>query len=242
MYNFAADFFYNKNLIFIDMANKKKTFKAEENVGEILSKSEKFFEEHQKAIYYVLTGIILIVLLILLGKNYYIDPKNNEAEERLGWCIDKLAIDSFQLALEGDGINAGFDEIVSSYGITKSKQAALIGAAECCYHLGRYDEAIDYAKKVSTKSVAFAPAMVGLIGDCYVEKDDLKAAVAQFEKAAKYDNSFTAPMFLKKAADIYLFEFKDNKKALELYQTIKDKYFDSQQAADIDKYIERAKL
>ena len=224
------------------MSNKKNTFKTEENVGEILSKSEKFFEEHQKTIYYVLLGIILIVAVVILGKNYYIDPKNNEAEIKLSWCIDKLALDSFQLALEGDGIiNAGFAEIVSSYGITKSKQAALIGAAECCYHLGRYDEAIDYAKKVSTKSVAFAPVMVGLIGDCYVELDDLKAAAAQFEKAAKYDDSFTAPRFLKKAADIYLFEFNDNKKALELYQTIKDKYFDSQQAADIDKYIERAK-
>ena len=224
------------------MANKKNTFKTEENVGEILSKSEKFFEENQKTVYYVLLGIILIVACVILGKNYYIDPKNNEAEVKLGWCIDKLALDSFQLALEGDGINAGFDEIVSSYGITKSKQAALIGAANCCYHLGRYDEAIDYAKKVSTKSVVFAPAMAGLIGDCYVEQGDYKAAVAQFEKAAKYDNNATAPRFLKKAADVYLFEFNDNKKALELYQTIKDKYFDSQQAADIDKYIERAKM
>ena len=224
------------------MAKKKTTFKTEENVGEILSKSEKFFEEHQKTIYYVLLGIILIVACIILGKNYYIDPKNSEAEVKLGWCIDKLALDSFQLALDGDGINAGFAEIVSDYGITKSKQAALIGAAECCYHLGDYDEAINYAKKVSTKSVAFAPAMVGLIGDCYVEQGKLEEAVAQFEKAAKYDNNFTAPRFLKKAADMYLFEFNDNKKALELYQTIKDKYFDSQQATDIDKYIERAKM
>ena len=225
------------------MSNNKKSFKTEENVGEIISKSEKFFEENQKTIYYVLFGIILIVACVILGKNYYIDPKNNEAEIKLGWCIDQLARDSFQLALEGDGIiNAGFAEIVSSYGITKSKQAALIGAAECCFHLGRYDEAIDYAKKVKTKSVAFAPAMVGLIGDCYVEQGDLKAAVAQFEKAAKYDNNVTASKFLKKAADMYLFEFNDNKKALELYETIKDKYFDSQQAADIDKYIERAKI
>jgi len=224
------------------MANKKKTFKAEENVGEILSKSEKFFEEHQKVIYYVLLGIILIVACIILGKNYIIDPKNRDASEKLVWCEQNLAKDSFQLALDGDGINAGYAEIVSSYGITKAKNAAAIGAAICCFNLKRYDEAIDYAKKVNNKSVAFAPAMAGLIGDCYVEKGDFKTAAAQFEKAAKFDNNFTAPRFLKKAADIYLNEFKDNKKALELYQTIKDKYFDSQQAADIDKYIEKAKI
>jgi len=224
------------------MSDNKNTFKTEENVGEILSKSEKFFEQHQKTIYNVLIGVALLVAAVIMGKNFYIDPQNREAEVKLGWSIDKLALDSFQLALEGDGINAGFAEIASSYRITKARQAALIGAANCCYHLGRYDEAIDYAKKVSTKSVTFAPAMVGLIGDCYVEQGDLKAAAAQFEKAAKFDNNFTAPRFLKKAADIYMFEFNDNKKALELYETIKYKYFDSQQAADIDKYIERAKI
>ena len=224
------------------MSDNKHSFKTEENVGEMLSKSEKFFEENQKTVYYALIGIVALVALIILGKNFYIDPKNIEASEKLVWCEQTLARDSFLLALDGDGINIGYAEIVSSYGITKAKNEAAIGAATCCFHLERYDEAISYAKKVSTKSVVFAPAMVGLIGDCYVEKGDLKAAAAQFEKAAKFDNNFTAPKFLKKAADIYYHEFKDNKKALELYQKIKDKYFDSQQAADIDKYIERAKL
>jgi len=224
------------------MPAKNKVSKTEENVGEILSKSENFFEEHQKAVYYALIGIVLLVALIILGKNFYVDPKNKEVSEKLVWCQQTLEKDSFQLALNGDGINSGYAELVSSYGITKGKNEAAIGAAVCCFNLKRYDDAIDYAKKVSTKSVVFEPAMVGLIGDCYVEKGDLKAAAAQFEKAAEYDNGVTAPRFLKKAADIYLNEFKDNAKALELYQKIKDKYFDSQQAADIDKYIERAKM
>ena len=37
-----------------------------------------------------------------------------------------------------------------------------------------------------------------------------------------------------------MFELKDSKKALEYYQTIKDKYFNSPEAGEIEKYIELA--
>ena len=222
------------------MGKDKKSARKEKDMGEIISKAELFFEEHQKLIYYALLAIIAVVVLFFLSKKYYFEPKNEEALSKLVWCGQNLARDSFALALNGDGINSGYADIYSSYKITNARNQAAIGAATCAFHLGKYDEAIDYAQKANRKSVAFAPAMDGLIGDCYVEKGDIKKAVEYFEKAAGYDNEALAPRFLKKAADIYLFDLKDNKKALELYQTIKNKYFKSQQAAEVDKYIELA--
>jgi tetratricopeptide (TPR) repeat protein len=223
------------------MANKKTTLKTEEKAGEIISKSEIFFEKHQKTIYYVLIGILLVVTLIVLARNFYFAPKSIEASEKLVWCEQTFARDSFQLALDGDGINAGYAEIVSSYSFTKAKNQAALSAAVCSFQLGKFDDAIDYAKKVTGKSIVFSPVATGLIGDCYAEKSDFKTAVKYYEKAAAYKDNALAARFLKKAADIYYHEFKDNKKALELYQTIKDKYFDSQEAATIDKFIERVK-
>ncbi len=224
------------------MENNKNQAKHQEttDMGEILSKAEKFFEKNQKIIYYSLIAIAAIVLIWFLSQRYYFEPKNEEVAAKLVWCEQNLERDSFALALNGDGINSGYAEIYSSYKITKAKNEAAIGAAVCAFHLGRYDEAIDYAKKANRKSLNFAPAMDGLIGDCYVEKGDLKTAIEYFDKAAAYKNEALSARFLKKAGDLYLFEFKDNKKALEYYQTIKDKYFQSQEAAEIDKYIELA--
>ncbi len=223
------------------MENKQHQKKVEDkDMGEFISNAEKFFEKNQKKIYYALIVIIALVTIAFLSKRYYFEPKNQEVAVKLVWCEKQLALDSFALALNGDGINAGYAEICSSYSITTAKNEAAIGAAVCSYHLGKYDDAIEYAKKANRKSFAFAPAMDGLIGDCYSQKGDFKEAISYYHKAAEYNNVALSPRFLKKAAALYLNEFNDSKKALECYQTIKDKYFDSQEAVDIDKYIEVA--
>jgi tetratricopeptide (TPR) repeat protein len=224
------------------MAEKKHTHSPEENVGEFISKTELFFEKHQKGVYYALLSVVLLVVFVLLAKNYYLKPRIIEASEKLVWCEQNLARDSFALALNGDGINEGYVEIFNNYSIIKAKNEAAAGAAVCSFHIGDYKQAIEYANKVNKKSFHFAPVMEGLKGDCYVELKDYSAAVSQFEKAASYKNDYIAPLYLKKAADIYMFEFKNAKKAAELYQRIKDEYFQSQQATDIDKYIERANI
>jgi len=160
------------------MENTRKQGKHEEkNMGEILSRAEIFFEQHQKAIYYTLIAIVAIVVLIFVSKKYYFEPKNEEVSAKLVWCEQNLARDSFALALNGDGINSGYAEIYSSYKFTKAKNEAAIGAAICAFNLGKFDEAIDYAKKANRKSFNFAPAMDGLIGDCYVEKGNIKEAI-----------------------------------------------------------------
>ena len=82
------------------MENTLKQGKHEEkNMGEILSRAEIFFEQHQKAIYYTLIAIVAIVVLIFVSKKYYFEPKNEEVSAKLVWCEQNLARDSFALAL-----------------------------------------------------------------------------------------------------------------------------------------------
>ena len=87
-----------------------------------------------------------------------------------------------------------------------------------------------------------SPAIDGLIGDCYADMDQLDEALKYFEKAAKNaDNEILSPIYLKKAGLAY--EAKgDTAAAIASYQKIKDKYLNSQEAATIDKYIQRIRL
>ena len=75
-------------------------------------------------------------------------------------------------------------------------------------------------------------------GDAYVGLEDYKAALGYFEKAAaKADNMFAAT-YLLKAAQVCE-ELGDTDKALSLYKQIKEKYPQSIEGYDVDKYISR---
>ena len=59
--------------------------------------------------------------------------------------------------------------------------------------------------------------------------------------ADKADNNSLSPIFLMQAGEILVKQGKYDD-AVNAYTKIKDKYFQSYQAMDIDKYIEQAKL
>lgn len=225
------------------MAKNKKNQDVNENLqaDEALSRTEKFVEEHQKPIVWVLVAVLVVIAAIALFKSQYIAPKNVEAANKMAQCMYYFEQDSFKLALNGDGMNEGFMDIANGYSFTESKNLARYYSAVCCYQLGQYDEAVKYLDKFKTKSVNMRPAAITLKGDCYVSLNQIDKALKCFEEAAKIDNSLTAPRALNKAGICY--ESKgDYAKAIECYETIKDKYFESQLAQDIDKRIERCKI
>jgi len=221
------------------MSNKKNSpASTEEEVHEALSKSEAFIEKNIRPILITVSIIIVIILGILGVKNFYIIPQNKAAAEKMVFAQEAFAKDNFAIALNGDEVNDGFLTIMDDYGVTKSADLAAYYAGVCSYKLGKFEDAIKYLKKGDIQSINFQPVSLGLIGDSYVALDDVKTAVGYFEKAAAYDNKMTAPVYLKKAGLAYE-KLGQPQKALASYQTIKDKYFDTQSGQMIDKYIQR---
>src|SRR6056297_3658469 len=102
------------------MAKKKSEHTEQnlENVETALSKTELFIEKNQKTITYV----VLILLLIVAGyfgyKRFIIQPKAEQAVAEAFVAEQYFAKDSFRLALEGDGVNYGFLDIIDNYGST----------------------------------------------------------------------------------------------------------------------------
>jgi tetratricopeptide (TPR) repeat protein len=213
-----------------------------QQVNEVLSRSEQFIEKNQKNILIVLGVIIVLVGGVLLFRHSYLAPREKEAQEMIFTGEMYFAVDSFQLALNGNGADyIGFEGIMNDYGMTKTAKLAAAYAGLCYMGLGQYETAIDYLKKFDADDIMLSPALVGAIGDCYVELKNYNKAVKFFEKAAETNNELLSPIYLMKAATVYE-KLEKYKKAISAYERIQKDYPKSQEGEVVERFIERAKL
>ena len=223
------------------MATKEKNTNTELEVEEIVSRSEQFIENNSKKIIYGIIAIALVVGAVLGIKHGYLIPQEKKAAAAIFKGEQYFAKDSFNLALNGNGADFdGFEGIIDQYGSTASGNLAKAYAGICYFKMGETEKALDKLKSFSGDDNMISPAIIGLIGDCYVNMGNVKEGISYFEKAAKKaDNEVISPVYLKKAGIAYENQ-KQYSDAVKAYTTIKEKYFNSTEAADIDKYIARA--
>jgi tetratricopeptide (TPR) repeat protein len=224
------------------MAKKvQKTTDEFENVEHALTSSEAFIEKYQKQILYGLGTVALVVIAVLAINNFYVNPRQNNAANEMYKSQMYFAVDSFRVALDGDGFESiGFEEISSRYSMTPSGNLAKAYAGICHYKLGDYEQAIKYLSQYDVNDSYFSLTVLGLIGDAYAELNEPKNAIKFFARAANAKNEVLSPYFLKKAAVMLELE-GDKEKALKNYLRIKEEFPMSAEAQDVDKYIARLK-
>jgi tetratricopeptide (TPR) repeat protein len=225
------------------MAKKKDTSNQNlEHVESALSKAELFIENNQKTITYVVLAIVLMVVGYLGYRKYIYQPKTEQAVQESFVAEQYFAQDSFRLALEGDGLNYGFLDIVDNYGNTPYGNLSKYYAGVCYLQLGEYEAAIEYLKDFKSDDMMVGANAFGLIGDAYLEIDDTKSAVKYYDKAAaQANNEFLSPMYLMKKGKAL--EIRDDyKKALDVYNVIETEWYGTQEQRSIEKYQERVKL
>ena len=152
-----------------------------------------------------------------------------------------FAQDQFEQALNGDGANdLGFLKVIDKYSGTKTANLAKLYAAICYANTDKVAEAIKMFEDFDARDDQMvSPAALAALGNCYVKNGDSQKGAETLVKAAqKADNDAVSPLALRQAGEIYE-SLNQPEKALELYQQIKDKYFRSPLAGEIDKYIER---
>jgi len=221
----------------------KAPTQIEANVGEIFSKSEKFIESYKNHIIIAISAVILIVVAVLGIRQYYFLPKEKEAQVSIFAGENYFASQQWEIALNGDGKDyIGFLGIIEDYGMTKTAQLAKAYAGICFYHLENPGEALNYLKKYKANDRIIAPVIKGLIGDCLIDLGEMDEGIKFFNNAASEANSeIISPIYLKKAGTAYesIFDFTN---ALKAYETIKNKYPNSQEASDIEKFINRVTM
>jgi tetratricopeptide (TPR) repeat protein len=221
--------------------NKQEEKTELQQVNEALSNTEQFLEKNQKNLLIGLAVIVVIVGGVLFFRHGYLVPREKAAQEMIFVGEQYFALDSFQLALNGDGAEyIGFEGIIDDYGVTKTAKLAAAYAGLCYKSMGNFEKAADYLNRSNASDIMISPALTGAIGDCYVEMGNLTKAVNFFEKAAEADNELLAPIYLMKAGRTYEALEKWGK-ALKIYEQLQKRYPLSQEGLDIEKYIERAK-
>ena len=213
------------------------------NVEDALTQSEAFLIKYKNAIIGGVVAVIIIVAGFIMYKNLYAEPREEKAQAALFKGQEYFEQDAFEQALNGDSIGyAGFLKVADDYSGTKAANLAKAYAGICYAQLGKYEDAVKMLDSFDGSDQMVAPAILGATGNCYAQLGQLdKAASTLLSAADKADNNTLSPIFLIQAGEILVKQGKYDD-AVNAYTKIKDKYFQSYQAMDIDKYIEQAKL
>ena len=201
-----------------------------------ITKTEAFFEKYKKAIIGCVVAVIAIIVCIILANNYYFEPRANEASTELAKSQELFNQQQYDKAL------VGFQKVAADYSSTNAGNLAQLYIGICQANLGKWQEAVNALESFSGQDdQMISPAAEGALGNAYANLNQLDKAVEHLKKAAKMaDNNSLSPTFLIQAGEILESQGK-KAEALELYQQVKEKYFNSMQYQSIDKYIERAK-
>jgi len=225
------------------MAKNKKNTQAD-NLTEVesaLTRTEQFLEANQKLIGIVIGAIVVIAVGYLGLNKFYLEPRKTEAQGQMFTAQNYFEKDSFNLALNGDGTNPGFLDIIQDFGSTKAGNLAKYYAGISYLNMGQFEKAIDYLKKFDSDDLLLGPISVGAQGDAQLELGKTEKALDLYTKAYKMnDNELTTPIYMLKAGEL-LESSNKQAEALKLYDIIKQKFPESNEGRSIDKYIARAK-
>jgi tetratricopeptide (TPR) repeat protein len=224
---------------------KDKKHNQVDNLTEVesaLTSTEQFLEHNQKIILIVIGAIVVFVVGYLALNKFYIEPRIESAQEQMFPAQNYFEKDSFNLALNGDGSNPGFLDIIDDFGSTDAGNLAKYYAGISYLHMGQYENAVDYLKEFDTDDALLGPISVGAQGDAQLELGSKDKALDLYTEAYKMnDNELTSPIYMLKAAEL-LENNNKSAEALNLYETIKEKFPDSNEGRNIDKYIARVKV
>lgn len=188
----------------------------------------------------ILIGVLIAVVVAVAGFFYWNKTngeKEVEAQKEIYPAQYYFSQDSLDIVLKGNGNIVGVEEIADDYSGTKAGNLANFYAGAAHLKKGNFEEAIDYLKSFSSDDLLVQARAYSLIGDAYMELNDLGNAITYYQKASEKNptQQFT-PRYLLKLGLAY--ELNDNlSAAAESYNTIIKDFYASSETDKAKKYL-----
>ena len=200
-----------------------------EVLAEQISKTEEFFTKN-RTIVYVVTTVIAVAVAVVFGYKYYATSQDELAQVDMFQAVYYYEADSLDKALNGDGNNYGFLEIVEEYSVTKSANLSNFYIGSIYLKQGDFNSAIDYLNKFKAGDLLVQARAYSLIGDAHMELGEYQDASKAYTKAAKHNPTKEfSPIYLQKAAIAFENE-GDTQSALGCYESILADFSEADQA------------
>jgi predicted negative regulator of RcsB-dependent stress response len=224
------------------MAKKEENKDLLENpevLQEKLVDVESWFERNPKIVIGVVAGLMLVVGGFF-GYRYYLTNQDAQAQNEMFQAVRYFEADSLNLALNGDGNNLGFLQIIEDYSQTDAANLANFYVGAIYLKQGKFPLAIFHLEDFNANDMLVQARAYSLMGDAYMEQKDYENAARYYDKAASHKpNKEFTPIYLMKAALAYE-KLNQNQKAISAYQTIIEKYWESSELQNARKF--KAKL
>jgi len=228
--------------------HKKKNDETLVDIAEKTEQAKDFYGQNQ---YLILGGLLLLVFLVggwWAYNNLYKKPLQEKAVKEMAEAERMFQIDSFTVALAGKPSmgTKGFKQIADDYSGTPAGNLANYYAGVCWMQLGQYDAALQYLDDYSPDGNVMPIMYNGVMGDvkselAYANKEggSMDAAASYYKKAiSQGGNDFLTAYYMKKLGLLYEYEGK-GAEAKAMFEDIRNKYPNSPEGRDIDKFIGR---
>lgn len=204
-----------------------------------VDRAKDFWGRYSKVILIASAAIILACGGYLAYKYLVKAPKEEKAVEAIFKAEEYYRMDSLKMALNGDGINAGFLKIINNYGGTKAGNLAKFYAGDIYLKLADYPNAVKYLKDFSTDAKQIQARAYKLLGDAYAEQGKNSDALDYYKKGAyhfeKDDGNSSEYLFM--AAYFASRVMKNKEVAIDLFKELKEKYPRTEKGFEAEKYL-----
>jgi TolA-binding protein len=225
---------------------KKETKKSDQNelienpevLAEKIVPGEDFLKSNSK----ILAGVLAVAIVLIGGIlffQYNTQQQNEKAQAEMFQAVYFFEQDSVDFALNGDGINKGFLNIIESYPRTDAANLAHFYTGSIYLSQKKFEDALTHLEEFSSDDYLVQAKAYSLVGDANLELGKTEEAIAQYTKAARTnENKFMSPKYLAKLA-VAQEEAGKIEEAIKTYTEIEEKYYESFEFAAARKHKAR---